>query len=211
MVSISKGSAHGRRHTYRYAPQLFFGAIGVIALGCFWLMLVQTSKLNNVGPLPYKLVESNAEQVARKDSNFDANDQVKFRAKMKAGNVRRNEKSTALVEKNHAAAAPSVICGGHSAPSCQECPQGHGADWCNGECFWCGDKEECMSKSEHTCPRCQSKATNEASCNRLQPQCSWCEMTNQCMDAESICPKEKPWAAPGAPNKMLRLFRRFVY
>merc|ERR1711936_301981 len=35
----------------------------------------------------------------------------------------------------------SVDCGGHYAPSCQECPQGAGwrtrrADWCNGECMW---------------------------------------------------------------------------
>ena len=31
-------------------------------------------------------------------------------------------------------AAPS--CGGHRAASCELCPQGHGASWCNGECSW---------------------------------------------------------------------------
>ncbi|KAL7529547.1 hypothetical protein ACHAXR_003762, partial [Thalassiosira sp. AJA248-18] len=27
-----------------------------------------------------------------------------------------------------------VNCGGHTAKSCQGCPQGHGKDWCNGDC-----------------------------------------------------------------------------
>ncbi|CAJ1408459.1 unnamed protein product [Effrenium voratum] len=29
-----------------------------------------------------------------------------------------------------------VTCGGHSAKSCSECPQGHGASWCNLDCGW---------------------------------------------------------------------------
>ena len=29
-----------------------------------------------------------------------------------------------------------VSCGGHHAPSCYECPQGHGESWCNGDCNW---------------------------------------------------------------------------
>ena len=29
-----------------------------------------------------------------------------------------------------------VSCGGHRAPSCRECPQGHGQYWCNGDCNW---------------------------------------------------------------------------
>jgi len=31
---------------------------------------------------------------------------------------------------------PQVNCGNHVANSCAECPQGHGADWCNGDCKW---------------------------------------------------------------------------
>merc|ERR1712060_485842 len=27
-------------------------------------------------------------------------------------------------------------CGGHQAPTCSECPDGHGSAWCNGECSW---------------------------------------------------------------------------
>jgi len=29
-----------------------------------------------------------------------------------------------------------VSCGGHFAPTCAECPQVHGAAWCNGQCIW---------------------------------------------------------------------------
>lgn len=31
-----------------------------------------------------------------------------------------------------------VSCGGHIAATCAECPQGHGASWCNGDCLWSG-------------------------------------------------------------------------
>ena len=37
-----------------------------------------------------------------------------------------------------------VSCGGHFAKNCPDCPQGNGAGWCNGDCFWenggCVDK-----------------------------------------------------------------------
>lgn len=36
----------------------------------------------------------------------------------------------------------SVSCGNHRATSCPECPQGHGAAWCNGDCEWIGN--ECV-------------------------------------------------------------------
>jgi len=47
---------------------------------------------------------------------------------------------------------PKVVCGGHSARSCSECPQGNGASWCNGECEW--RIEECIrsSKLDHIHP-----------------------------------------------------------
>jgi len=32
--------------------------------------------------------------------------------------------------------ALGVNCGGHFADECQLCPQGHGPDWCNGDCRW---------------------------------------------------------------------------
>ena len=42
-------------------------------------------------------------------------------------------------------ASRSVSCGGHSASSCSQCPQGQGAAWCNGDCTWSGG--QCISSN----------------------------------------------------------------
>ena len=34
----------------------------------------------------------------------------------------------------------SLSCGSHYASSCEDCPQGHGAAWCNGDCNWINDQ-----------------------------------------------------------------------
>ena len=34
----------------------------------------------------------------------------------------------------------TVNCGGHTATSCGDCPQGNGQSWCNGECSWFNDQ-----------------------------------------------------------------------
>ena len=34
-------------------------------------------------------------------------------------------------------------CGGHEASSCQDCPQGNGASWCNGDCKW--NNNQCVA------------------------------------------------------------------
>lgn len=53
-----------------------------------------------------------------------------------------------------------VVCGAHKAPTCQDCPQGHGADWCNGDCTWYGANEECVPTEDmvkcgaHYAPTC---------------------------------------------------------
>ena len=36
-----------------------------------------------------------------------------------------------------------VSCGNHEAKSCKDCPQGHGAAYCNGDCMWI--KNECKA------------------------------------------------------------------
>ena len=41
----------------------------------------------------------------------------------------------------------SVSCGSHSAPNCIECPQDHGAAWCNGECTWHQESDLCVAPS----------------------------------------------------------------
>ena len=40
------------------------------------------------------------------------------------------------VARREAAELTNVSCGAHSAASCAECPSGHGAAWCNGDCVW---------------------------------------------------------------------------
>ena len=42
-----------------------------------------------------------------------------------------------------------VSCGNHRAFSCAKCPQGNGAVWCNGDCFWSDEGGGvCQLKSE---------------------------------------------------------------
>ena len=41
-----------------------------------------------------------------------------------------------------------VTCGSHKALSCELCPQGHGKDWCNGDCSWCESSATCVAKVE---------------------------------------------------------------
>ena len=41
-----------------------------------------------------------------------------------------------------------VSCGNHKAKSCDLCPQGHGKDWCHGDCTWCGSSEQCFPADE---------------------------------------------------------------
>jgi hypothetical protein len=46
----------------------------------------------------------------------------------------------------------SVKCGGHEAPTCDECPQGNGASWCHGQCEWIDEKCVRSSQLEHLHP-----------------------------------------------------------
>ena len=39
-----------------------------------------------------------------------------------------------------------VSCGNHQASCCQECPQGNGASWCNGDCKW--SNNQCVTAGE---------------------------------------------------------------
>jgi hypothetical protein len=48
--------------------------------------------------------------------------------------------------RTSAVAAGSVSCGGHDAASCVDCPQGHGAEWCNGDCGWADG--ECIDSNQ---------------------------------------------------------------
>lgn len=41
-----------------------------------------------------------------------------------------------LPQEEEAQPGSDVTCGGHHAPTCAGCPQGHGAGWCNADCTW---------------------------------------------------------------------------
>ena len=89
-----------------------------------------------------------------------------------------------------------VLCGAHSAPTCAECPQGHGPEWCNGDCSWCDEHNVCMSK-EDSCAKCQRLGENdEDKCKAIESGCAWCGMVNMCLSEESTCPKEPVWKPP---------------
>jgi len=61
-----------------------------------------------------------------------------------------------------------VNCGAHTAPSCQECPQGNGRNWCNGECEWTNNQCQASSSRPVTstdtypddCSHCDADDTN---------------------------------------------------
>ena len=191
MVSARRGESHGRRRRYRHLPQLIFGLIGVCLLGCIFLLLQQASNL--VPPEQKELLLSppakgNGRAGLKGDAKIKPDKQYEGKVKETDG---RGEGKVAVNDR----VVASVVCGGHSSPSCAQCPQGHGKDWCNGDCSWCEDKQECMDKSTF-CPGCLSRAADEASCNKLKPECSWCDVTNQCLHVDSFCPKERTWKAP---------------
>jgi hypothetical protein len=58
-----------------------------------------------------------------------------------------------------------VSCGGHSRPTCAQCPMGHGAGWCHGDCEWVSNQ-------------CQLKA----------PGAKWAKVTDIRLDDHVISP-----------------------
>ena len=42
----------------------------------------------------------------------------------------------------------TVSCGGHKSNTCENCPQGKGRAWCNGDCSWCSDSYSCKLLGE---------------------------------------------------------------
>eukprot|EP00966_Prymnesium_polylepis_P263793 6094229-Prymnesium_polylepis.1 len=48
----------------------------------------------------------------------------------------RSIKSKMISQSKNTSQSKGVRCGGHGALSCSHCPQGHGKQWCNGDCQW---------------------------------------------------------------------------
>ena len=84
-----------------------------------------------------------------------------------------------------------VSCGGHFAPTCPLCPQGNGAAWCNGDCFWDLTTDTCQPNAEVSCgghfaPTCQlcPQGNGAAWCNG---DCSWDPTTDTCQPPSINC------------------------
>lgn len=84
-----------------------------------------------------------------------------------------------------ASAVDTVSCGGHTANTCGDCPQGHGEAWCNGDCAWSGglcmdasavDTVSCGGHTANTCGECP-QGHGAAWCNG---DCVW--NNNECKD-----------------------------
>ncbi|KAL7446637.1 hypothetical protein ACHAXM_011659 [Skeletonema potamos] len=58
-----------------------------------------------------------------------------------------------------------VNCGNHKAKTCELCPQGHGKDWCNGDCSWCATSSKCfpVEEKDKKCMTASQKAALEVS------------------------------------------------
>ena len=76
----------------------------------------------------------------------------------------------ALLLLAHSSSA-DVVCGGHRAATCELCPQGHGAAWCNGQCAWVdgGCTGGCYDLAHGACGA----------------GCDWIDATGLCRDALS--------------------------
>ena len=48
----------------------------------------------------------------------------------------KNCKNDAKNDEFRGPARYNVSCGNHKAASCEACPQGRGARWCKGDCYW---------------------------------------------------------------------------
>ena len=78
-----------------------------------------------------------------------------------------------LVAMVTASAAAEVVCGGHKAPTCADCPQGNGAAWCNGECRWDSSTSQCQEGC--------SSISSKTQC--IAPRCEWMTASGVCRDA----------------------------
>merc|ERR1711962_1253231 len=77
------------------------------------------------------------------DDNFNMEDPYDYQEK--TFNIR----TTATTTTTTTTTTPTtgqVSCGNHQAISCTECPQGNGANWCNGDCYWSTGR--CVPKNQ---------------------------------------------------------------
>ena len=64
---------------------------------------------------------------------------------------------------------PVVSCGNHMAGACEDCPQGNGQQWCNGDCVWNFNLSECEPK-----PRSEPGNLSTSCGNHFAASCADC-------------------------------------
>lgn len=62
-----------------------------------------------------------------------------------------------------------VSCGNHVADTCQDCPQGNGPQWCNGDCSW-----------NWSVSRCEPASCHEKRGKSCNGDCEWDPDSNSC-------------------------------
>ena len=112
-----------------------------------------------------------------------------------------------------------VICGGHSASTCADCPQGNGASWCNGACKWESTSSTCVSGTMRKCANgievadgCDTCPAGANGCFDSGSECVWIPATGLCRDtfSDSIrtASVQLNYDAPPTVNRPAWLFQR---
>ena len=104
-----------------------------------------------------------------------------------------NSPSMAPSVTSSQAPTQSVNCGNHAASSCSACPNGNGAAWCNGDCYW--SNNQCLLA---TGPVVRCGGTTAATCGECPGACGGdCQECNgACQPVNDHCASDSPSAAP---------------
>jgi len=84
-----------------------------------------------------------------------------------------------------------VNCGAHTAKTCQDCPQGNGKVWCNGECKWSNDQCQANTYGLGHCDqfdadcwsRYQDNSDNDYYINDDNDDCDYCGEDYDCWES----------------------------
>merc|ERR1712129_314334 len=88
-----------------------------------------------------------------------------------------------------------VLCGGHQAPSCDLCPSGNGASWCDGDCYWSSESCILISDLPDPCVANDEVNTCTGDCVWSDGTCSFSETHVNCGSHQApscdLCPSGK--------------------
>lgn len=99
----------GEKRQSRRFPRLFLAIFTVTIVGCFWFFILQTTNLET--EVLRAIAADNNKQPPQGAAKQGADAQVNSARPLSKANATSNLRRE------------QVVCGGHSAPSCQECPQ----------------------------------------------------------------------------------------